>query len=154
MASFVNAGDVVAAAVEIEKRGHGFYIKAAAGAASPELKEFFTFMAGEEEKHEKIFKAMLERLGGLELPTGAESAEYLDYVQASLDSHLLFTGEVPEKISDPFPLSLRFEKDTIFYFSAMLDMVPESEKKYVKDCIEEEKKHILLLSKKRQNFKG
>ena len=154
MASFVNAGDVVASAVEIEKRGHGFYVKAAAGAASAEVKEFFQFMAAEEEKHEKIFAAMLGRLGGLELPTGAEGSEYLDYVQASLDSHLLFTGEVPDKISDPFPLALRFEKDTIFYFTAMLDLVPDSEKKYVKDCIEEEKKHILLLSKKRQVYKG
>lgn len=154
MASFMNAGDVVASAVEIEKRGHEFYKKAAAGASKAEVKEFFAFMAGEEEKHEKIFKAMLSRLGGLDLPTGAESAEYLDYVQASLDSHLLFTGEVPDKIGDPFPLALRFEKDTIFYFTAMLDMVPESEKKYVKDCIDEEKKHILLLSKKRQVFKG
>ena len=153
MASFVNAGDVVASAVEIEKRGYGFYEKAAAGAGSPEIKEFFTFMAGEEEKHEKIFKAMLSRLGGLELPTGADCGEYLDYVQASLDSHLLFTGEVPDKISDPFPLALHFEKDTIFYFYAMLDLVPDSEKKYVKDCIEEEKKHILLLSKKRQTYK-
>ena len=154
MASFVNAGDVVAAAVEIEKRGHGFYLKAGAGAGSPEVKEFFTCMSGEEEKHEKMFKAMLDRLGGLNLPMGADSAEYLDYVQAALDSHLLFTGEVPDKITDPFPLALRFEKDTIFYFYAMMDLVPESEKKYVKDCIEEEKKHILMLSKKRQTYKG
>lgn len=153
MASFVSAGDVVAAAVEIEKRGHGFYTQAAAGAASAELKDFFTFMAGEEEKHEKIFQGMLGRLGGLELPTGAEADEYLEYVQASLDSHLLFTGEVPSKMDDPFQLALRFEKDTIFYFSAMLDLVPDSEKKYVQTCIDEEKKHILLLSKKRQTYK-
>lgn len=154
MASFVNAGDVVASAVEIEKRGHAFYEQAAAQADGPDLKEFFEFMSGEEERHEKIFKAMLDRLGGLELPTGADSTEYLEYVQASLDSHMLFTGSVPEKIRDPFPLALQLEKDTIFYFTAMLDLVPDAEKHYVRQCIDEEKKHILLLSKKRQVYKG
>lgn len=154
MASFVNAGDVVASAVEIEKRGHAFYEQAAAQAGGPELREFFEFMSDEEERHEEIFKAMLERLGGLELPTGADSAEYLEYVQASLDSHMLFTGSVPEKIRDPFPLALQLEKDTIFYFTAMLDLVPDAEKHYVRQCIDEEKKHILLLSKKRQVYKG
>ena len=154
MASFVNAGDVVAAAVEIEKRGHDFYEKARNGAKDLEVKDFFAFMAGEEQKHEAIFRAMLTRIGGLELPEGATSDEYLSYVQASLDSHLLFTGEVPEKIADPFPLALRFEKDTIFYFLALMELVPDSEKKYVQQCIDEEKKHIVMLSKKRQEFKA
>lgn len=153
MASFVNAGDVASSAVEIEKRGHAFYEKARDAAEQPAVKEFFDFMAKEELKHEGIFKAMLKRLGGIDLPVGAQDDEYLSYVQASLDSHLLFTGEVPAQITDPFPLALRFEKDTIFYFQAMLDLVPESEKPYVKECINEEKKHIILLSKKRQEFK-
>lgn len=154
MASFVNAGDVVAAAVEIEKRGHDFYEKARDGADSPEVRDFFAFMAQEEQKHEAIFKAMLARVGGLELPEGTTSAEYLSYVQASLDSHLLFTGEVPEKISNPFPLATRFEKDTIFYFLALMDLVPASEKKYVQQCIDEEKKHIVMLRDKREEFKA
>lgn len=152
MASFVNAGDVVASAVEIEKRGHAFYVRASAAAKLPAVKEFFLYMAGEEEKHEKIFAGMLSRLGGLELPSGTDSQEYMDYLQAALDTHLLFSDEAPAEITDPFPLALRFEKDTIFYFTAMLDMVPESERKYVEQCIDEEKKHVLLLGKKRQEF--
>lgn len=153
MASFVNAGDVVASAVEIEKRGHKFYENAAAGASKPEVKEFFRFMAGEELKHEHIFESMLGRVGGLELPTGAEAGEYLLYVQATLDSHLLFTGEVKDYKSEPFQMAIRLEKDTIIFFLAMLDMVPDSEKKYVQACMDEEKKHIALLKKKREEFK-
>ena len=39
MASFVNATDAVAAAVEIERRGHVFYQKAQEHAAKPDDKE-------------------------------------------------------------------------------------------------------------------
>lgn len=154
MASFVNAADVIAAAVEIEKRGYEFYKKASDSADKAEVKEFFSFMAGEEAKHEKIFADILGRIGGLELPTGAEAEEYMAYIQVSLDSHMLFTEDVSKNISDPFPLALRFEKDTIFYFMAMQDLVPQSERTYLQQCIDEEKQHILLLSKKRQTYKG
>ena len=45
MASFVNAADAVAAAVEIERRGHAFYLKVQDQASDPEDKNFFAFMA-------------------------------------------------------------------------------------------------------------
>ncbi len=151
MASFVNANDVIAAAVEIERRGHKFYKNVAAKSTGAQAKEFFEYMAGEELKHEKIFSLMLGRIGGVDLPADADDAEYLEYVKASLDTHLLFVQENPD-LSEPYGLAIQFEKDTIFYFMAMLSLVPESEKKYVKDCIDEEKKHILLLSKKRNTL--
>ncbi len=59
MASFVNAADIIASAVEIERRGHKFYQQAEQSAADKEAREFFAFMAGEELKHEKIFASML-----------------------------------------------------------------------------------------------
>lgn len=148
MASLINARDVLAAAVEIERRGHRFYLEAALAARDIPTVEFFKFMAEEEAKHEKIFAGMLERAGGLELPAGSDSGEYLAYVQASLDTHLLFMGQMPSD-ADPFVQAARFEKDTIVYFLAMLDMVPDSEKQHVRHCIEEEKKHLLLISEKR-----
>lgn len=151
MGSLISANDVLAAAVEIERRGHKFYMDAAAAAKGTPAGEFFAYMAGEEEKHEKIFAGMLSRIGGIELPPCSDGGEYLAYLQASLDTHLLFMNRLPED-ADPFVLAVRFEKDTIMYFLAMLDMVPESEKVHVRQCIEEEKKHILLISKKRNEI--
>jgi rubrerythrin len=149
MASFVNAADVLAAAVEIEHRGRIFYEEEAKLASDNEVKEFFTFLAGEEVKHEKIFEAMLKRIGGLDLPAGSVAEEYLAYVVASLDSHMLFIkDQVGIDKSNPYLLALRFEKDTIVYFLAMSDLVPEVERKLVKDCITEELGHIALIQKK------
>jgi rubrerythrin len=151
MASFVNVSDVLAAAVEIERRGKSFYEAASGKAPAGEVKDFFAFLAGEEAKHEKYFEAMLGRLGGLNLPVNSSSEEYLAYVSASLDSHLLFCQSEPQDGIDPYILALRLEKDTIVYFLAMSELIPEAERKHVYRCIEEEKRHMALIQNKRRS---
>jgi rubrerythrin len=148
MASFVNAGDVVAAAVEIERRGHAFY-KKAADQAGKEDKEFFTFMAGEELRHERIFQTMLDRLGGVSLPAGSNEGEYLDYIHGLLDSHTLFLPEQERlALNTPLYRALQFEKDSLVFFLELETMVPDSEKKYVRQCADEERGHLRLLIKR------
>jgi rubrerythrin len=143
--------DVLTAAVEIERRGRNFYENRADRAGSGEIKDFFTFLANEEIKHGKIFADMLKRAGGLALPVNSSAQEYMAYVSASLDSHLLFNQEtraVPAE-TDPYLSALRMEKDTIIYFLAMSDLVPEVERKQIYACVEEEKRHMVLIQEKR-----
>ncbi len=150
MASFVKAADAVAAAVEIERRGFLFYQKAAVGAKTPQAKEFFEFMSHEEKRHEGIFSSILKRMGGLELPTGSDDEEYLSYVRMLLDSHCLFMPETEGAAHrDPFLTAIGFEKDTIIFFLGLEHLVPDSERFHIKECIEEEKKHLRLLAAKR-----
>lgn len=147
MASFTNAADVIAAAIEIEHRGFAFYQKAASEAAHPEDKDFFTFMAKEEKRHENIFEAMLKRIGGLELPAGSDEAEYLEYVDLLLNTHAMFMPGQQEILQkEPLRGALAFEKDTIIFFTAMRRFVAPSEQKHVDACIEEEQKHIRLIA--------
>ena len=150
MASFVNAADVIAAAVEIERRGHKFYENAAREAATPEAREFFEFMAKEELKHERIFESMQKRVGTPDLPFDVSNKEYLSYLEASLDSHMLFSEDQSIADKDPYRAAISFEKDTIVYFLAMLELVPESEKEHVIQCIAEEKGHMVLINDKRK----
>lgn len=147
MASFVNAADAVAAAVEIERRGYTFYRSVMEKSKSAEDKEFFAFMAEEEKRHEGIFATMLERLGGVALPAGSDDAEYLDYVRGLLDSHTLFMpGQEERAMTSPLGEAIRFEKDTLIFFLELERMVPESERKYVRQCADEERKHIKMLT--------
>ncbi len=149
MASFVNAADAVAAAVEIERRGHAFYESVGQRAQKAEDKEFFTFMAGEELRHEGIFAAMLRRIGGLELPAGSTDEEYLTYMRSLLDSHALFMPDAEQRaLADPFHQAMQFEKDTMIFFMGLEDMVPESEKHYVRECAEEERRHLRMIAKR------
>ena len=146
MASFVKAADVAAAAVEIERRGRDLYLTTQKHAANGKDAEFFGFMASEEQRHEGIFSAMLGRLGGLELPAGSTEPEYLDYVSILLDSHSLFMpGSQGRIVADPLHAAIGMEKDTILFFMAMRRLVPDSERKAVDACIDEEKKHLKML---------
>lgn len=147
MASFTNAADVIASAVEIERRGFAFYQQAAETAEAVEDKDFFTFMANEEKRHEKIFQAMLERVGGLDLPAGSDEAEYLEYVDLLLDTHCLFIAEQQEGLREnPLRQAIAFEKDTILFFNGMLRLVDPSEKPHIEACIAEEQRHLRLLA--------
>ena len=146
MASFVNTADAIAAAVEIERRGHSFYNSIEEKAASPDDKQFFAFMAQEEQRHEKVFAAMLERIGGLPLPAGSTDEEYLLYVRGLLDSHTLFVPGLQERaLAAPVYEAVQFEKDTLLFFMELERMVPDAERASVRDCADEERKHIRML---------
>lgn len=147
MASFVNAGDALAAAVEIERRGRAFYEKASAAAKNGQDKDFFEFMASEEAAHEGIFSGMLRAYGGTDVPAGATDEEYLGYVKALLDSHILFMPEEElAALKCPLRQAMQFEKDTLVFFLALADMVPPSEKGRVLALAEEERKHLRMLA--------
>lgn len=149
MASFVNAADAVAAAVEIERRGHAFYKSVGEKASEKDDKEFFAFMAQEEKRHEGIFAAMLKRLGSLELPAGSDDAEYLEYVKGLIDSHTLFMPNQEKRtLEAPLYQAMQFEKDTLIFFLELENMVPDSEKKSVRECADEERSHLRMLLKR------
>ena len=147
MASFTKAADVIAAAIEIERRGFAFYQNAASAAEHIEDKDFFTFMAKEEIRHEKIFTVMLERVGGLELPAGSSEAEYLEYIEILLDNHVLFLpGQQDAAQKNPMGQATAFEKDSILFFLAMQRFVDASERALIESCIEEEQRHLRYIA--------
>ncbi|MDR2124585.1 MAG: ferritin family protein [Desulfovibrio sp.] len=146
MAGFVNAADVAAAAVEIERRGYGFYRQAESRAGAGADKELFAFLAEEEQRHERLFAAMLERLGGVALPAGSTDEEYLEYVKSLLDSHCLFVPAQEENfLQAPLPSAIRLEKDTLLFFMEVERLVPDSEKSAVRECADEERRHLKKL---------
>ena len=152
MARFFSASDIVGTAIEIERRGRNVYSAAAAAATDPAVKKFLEFFAGEEARHQAIFEGMAGRIGKIELPAGSNEEEYMEYVQALLDSHALFCGGAPEKeLTDAadaiaaIEVASRFEKDTILYFREMMDLLPEAESGIVKQLLDEERGHLRQL---------
>lgn len=147
MASFTNAADIIASAVEIERRGFMFYQQAANSAVQAEDRDFFTFMSKEEQRHEKIFQEMLKRAGGLEIPASSDEAEYLEYVDLLLNNHCLFMDNQQEDmLFDPLHMAMAFEKDTILFFTGMRRLVDPTEAPLIDACIAEEQKHLRLIA--------
>lgn len=152
MVTLFKANDAVLAAIEIEKRGEAFYLKLAEKAEDDRTRKLFAHLAGEETKHKAHFQALYERLGKVELPAGSNEAEFSGYMNALIDTHTLFRQKdtaLMEKVKtrkDAIIKAMGFEKESILFFMEMRELVPEKEKKFVADCIEEERQHLRQLN--------
>lgn len=152
MAEFFKASDVVAAAVEIEKRGQDFYQRLAKAATNDEIKRFFEYFAAEEARHESIFLGLARQVGPVELPAWSTQAEYAAYLLALLDSHTLFTPGLAAtlegksgNLAEALHLAMNFEKDSLLFFMEMISLVPPEQRAAVQRCIEEERLHLRQL---------
>ncbi|SDB14094.1 Rubrerythrin [Desulfonatronum thiosulfatophilum] len=152
MAVFFQAAEIAAAAVNIERQGQVFYSNAANAATNPDAKDFFLYFAKEEARHEDIFQQLKDRLGKIELPAWSTNEEYGMYLQALIDSHSIFSPDLQKRLAEAgneneaIRLAMGFEKDTILFFMEMRELVPDSEKKFVQQCIDEERSHLRQLS--------
>ncbi|HAS88199.1 MAG TPA: rubrerythrin [Desulfovibrio sp.] len=155
MVTFFSANEVAELAMRIEQKGQAFYLLAADEAKDPAAKEFFEFFAEEESRHELFFRDMRDRIGSIEIPPGSDYEEYTQYVMALVDSHDVFNFDYTEAFKDEafsfeqaVRAAMRFEKDTILLFTELKRMVPDSERKFVEECIDEERKHLRMLAEK------
>lgn len=155
MVTFFSANEVAELAMRIEQKGQAFYLLAADEAKDPAAKDFFEFFAEEESRHELFFRDMRDRIGAIEIPPGSDYEEYTQYVMALVDSHDVFNFDYTEAFKDEsfdfeqaVRAAMRFEKDTILLFTELKRMVPDAERKFVEECIDEERKHLRMLAEK------
>jgi rubrerythrin len=152
MANLFKANDAALAAVEIETRGEKFYRQLAEKADDAGTRRLFEHLADEETTHKAHFKALYERLGNVSLPAGSNEAEFSTYMNALIDTHTLFREsdtalmENVKSRKDAILKAMIFEKESILFFMEMREMVPEREKKFIDECIEEERIHLRQLN--------
>lgn len=150
-------------AKEIEKNGYTFYGKAVSMANSQDLKDFFIYLQNEESKHLVTFEQLENRLTSGDIDESLWDWEDTahKYLAAIASSHVFNMNkdinEYLEDINDMdkvFDLALRFEKDTVLYFSNLRDCVNSQEDKdLVQILVNEEKQHVLKLSEKWNEIK-
>ncbi|SDP43977.1 ferritin-like domain-containing protein [Desulforhopalus singaporensis] len=153
MAELFKANDVVTAAIEIEKRGEKFYLSLVDQAEDSKIRKVYEHLAREEVKHKQLFEELAQRLSKVELPAWSNESEYLSYLNALIDSHPLFRMKDLDEINkgvlsrkDALHIAIQFEKESILFFMEMREFVPESEKTFVTQCIDEERDHLRRLS--------
>ncbi len=160
MAHYFHANEIANVAVEIERKGQEFYLQAARKATTSKVREMFEFLAEEETRHEGIFRSMLARLGKVGVPPWATREEYMQYIEALIESHLLFNSlgrrylEQARDELEVIDMAMGFEKDTMLFFLEMKELVPNSEKYAVEQCYEEERTHLRQLAKERSRLRG
>lgn len=157
-----NADEVFQVAIDIERNGAAFYRRAVELQDDPAQKEFFEGLARMEDTHERTFKRMREELAGQEGgAAGYEpDSEAALYLQALANGHggegnpaeaRSLTGN--ETVEDILRIGIGLEKNSILYYSGLLEMIPEKlGRDRVELIIAEERKHVAQLSRALSDF--
>ena len=117
-------------------------------------KEFFEKMAKDEDKHEIIYRGIIEQFNRqLHLETDAAKAEYVELLMendllADMDT-LLETARRTQFKSQIFDLCERIERDSVLYIREFMDLYPEVANDQMKVILGEEKKHLQLILEKK-----
>ena len=154
-----NAREVFDIGTQIEVNGKAFYEAAAKKVADAAMKDFFLELAAWENTHITLFGGLRDALpkGAGNVPVFDPNDEAAMYLQATADSHVFvknkdMVGLVagckgPIEILD---LAMTFEKDSVVYYTTMKKVVaPNLGQDKVDRLIDEEIKHISMLSQRR-----
>jgi len=153
-----NADEILAIAVKIEQNAHDFYSRAAENVEDEGAKTLFRDLANWEVSHIKLFSDMREKFAAQRealdaMDVDGEAAKYL---QAIADGEIFKVSQTQADLdaigSDPASIihtAMGREKDSVIFYTAMKDMVPETlGKDDIDKIIEEEMSHVRFLAEK------
>ena len=158
MAPAFNADEIYEMGEQVERNGARFYRTALKRFHDPAVVELLQYLADQEGEHLKTFRRLRK-----ELAARAEMPEVYDpqgeaqaYLMAAADNHVFRVNErvdaVLKDVGDvrsALEMALRFEKDTVAFFSAMENVVPaELGKADVGRLLAEEHEHIRMLNER------
>jgi rubrerythrin len=132
-------------AIETEKIGAKYYQELTERFANePEIKNIFAQLAKDEKVHEQQFSELLKSLPG----EGKIDARHHAYLKAASVSEFFKTDTFKgiAKVESPEEVMRRafnFEKSTLFFYSALKEIIGESEQ--LDKIIEAEKLHVTNL---------
>jgi rubrerythrin len=147
--------EVLEQAIRTEKLGNEFYNEMAERFENEStLRDLFIFLAQQEVQHEKFFSALKARTKEEEFENWEEVSNYF---RAVVESEF-FLGKNKSLPSMEHILSayqavtfaIDFERETVLYFLGLKEAVKEKEA--VDEIINEEKRHIAILSRYRDSF--
>ena len=157
-----SADEIFEMAQQVERNGARFYRRAASLAKAAGNSPFFLKLAAMEDAHEKVFARMREELTPAERMKRTPDPENQGpaYLRAWADSQVfnvrsdpaerITGGEGPEDI---LRMAIGLEKDSIVFYLGMKNAVPERMGKgRVEEIIQEEMRHIDLLSRELQTL--
>lgn len=151
-----NPSELMELAIQIEKNGYNYYTKMLKQAKDEGVIKIFTYLAKEEKQHIDDFKKLRDSIAepAYEIADEYNSPEMETYLKAMFDGRVFPNLESLDEIANEITNdeeairhALSFEKDTIVFFSEILNMLGEDEenKSVIKELIRQEKIHIAKL---------
>lgn len=151
MANIFSGSEIVQIGIQIEKNGRDFYNTLEEQSTNKKGKEIFRYLAGEEEKHIKVFEQILSSAENYE-PAEAYPGEYSNYMKAlALESVFTQVGkgdELAKKVKsekEAVEKGIGFEKDSIIFYEGMKKVVLGYTIGLVEQLIVQEQLHLKKL---------
>ena len=158
MPTVFNADEILKIAEQIERNGASYYRRAAESSSDEEVRKYLLDLAVWEEGHEKVFSGLRKQLGeeGAKTEPFDPDDEMTRHLKVMADvlvfdvkpyspAHL--TGE--ETFKEVIEKALLLEKDSIAYYIAIKEAVPESlGRDKIDAIIKEEMGHVSSLNER------
>ena len=156
MGDTFSGSEIVEIGIRIEKNGRDFYTALAGQSKDIRVQEIFKFLAGEEEKHIKVFQGILEKADSSK-GEGQVSDDYFAYMNALASEHV-FTKENTGRViasalktdKEALAKAMVFEKESIIFYEGIKKVVPDVGKRVIDYLIEQEKGHLKALTEIRE----
>lgn len=158
MPSVFTAREIAEAAVEKEKRRRDFYAKVTQLSTHPAMTRLFEFLTAEEERHVTEFVAIRDSVPVQQVRPEEYDADMEAYMDSVVEDRLyakIGSEDFVRKAldaNDVFRLAIALEKDAILFFWDFLRYVGDEDKPLVRRLIDEEKGHIRMLWKMKQEL--
>lgn len=155
MAVFFSGYEVLQVAINIEENGIAFYEAMMMNVSRPELKAAFDYLAGQEKIHRQVF-SKIQQSAGRSYTVEQYPGEQSSYVKALADSVIFKPGMARDLAGqiksddEAMERALGFEKDSILFYSAVLPIVREEDRKVVNQVLDQEKMHVVRIMQLKQ----
>lgn len=151
MSEVFQISDLLNSLIELEKTGHSFYDQAAKITSDAKAADLFRYLAGEEEKHEKLYMDLAEKFRD-EAPGGEPlDEEYNAYLQTLLSRQFHFNDADLQSLEAAFRFAVSLEKDTLLYVGEVRTILEDRHTELFKIIQKEERKHLKLLTDFQEN---
>lgn len=151
MGNIFVGSEIVSLGVQIENNGRDFYNALSRQSKNPQVKEVFRFLAGEEEKHIKIFQGILSQTQEFE-PQGLDADQYIRYLNTYAGEYIFTQKDKGEETAnnvksdkDALQIAIHFEENSIVFYSGMKKVVPGYDVKIIEALIMQEEGHLRQL---------
>lgn len=150
--SVFTASDIVEFAVRIEENGANFYRFAVQIAKDESTKKLFEQLAVAEDHHKKTFEKIFAAMDKAAPPEGYPG-EYAAYLHDYVDNAIIFKKDALDQelakvknTASALDFAIQREMDSILYYHEIKGLVPTHEHGTVDKIIEEERRHLAMLS--------
>jgi rubrerythrin len=158
MPTVFTAREIAEAAVEKEMKRRDFYANVTKLSTNPEMTKLFEFLTAEEERHVATFVKLRDGVPVEEVRPEEYDADMEAYMDSVVEERLyskIGSEDFVQKAidaKDVFRFAIALEKDAILFFWEFLPYVNDKDKAVVRTLMDEEKGHIRMLWKLKQQL--